>query len=94
MHHIHHMTAPRSSHLTIRNVPPRIAAALSAESRRRRQSLNQTVIDLLGIATGVTEVESVTNGLQELAGTWNEEEFEEFESALADGSRLDPEMWR
>jgi len=91
------VTASRSAHLTIRNVPPRIAAALRAESKRRGKSLNKTVVELLGAATGVghgEQVQPVTNGLEKLAGTWTEEDFATFESALTDASRVDPEMWR
>jgi hypothetical protein len=88
------MTASRSSHLTIRNVPSRISAALRNEAKRRGQSLNKTAVDLLGAATDVRQAEPVLNGLEKLAGTWTREEFDAFESALADVSRVDPEMWR
>jgi hypothetical protein len=88
------MTASRSSHLTIRNVPPRVAAALKAESTRRGQSLNQTTINLLSAATGVGQHAPMTNGLEKLAGTWTQAQFDEFEAAVADMSRVDPEMWR
>jgi hypothetical protein len=88
------MTAQRSSHLTVRNVPLKLASALRAESRRRKKSLNQTVIDLLGQATGIGGYKSTPNGLQELAGTWSEHEFEEFEVALASTRNIDPELWQ
>jgi plasmid stability protein len=94
MHYIHLVTAPRASHLTIRNVPPRVAAALKAESRRKGQSLNQTTIDLLSAATGVGQQAPMTNGLEKLAGTWSRAQFDQFEAAVADMSRVDPEMWR
>ena len=88
------MTASRSSHLTIRNVPSRVASALRAESKRRGQSLNQTTIDLLSAATGVGRSEPPMNGLEKLAGTWPQEEFDAFESAMAELDEIDPEMWR
>ena len=34
-----------ASHLTVRNVPPELAAALDAQRRRRGTSLNQTVLN-------------------------------------------------
>ena len=94
MHYYRTMTASRRSHLTVRNVPPRIAAALRAESRRRGQSLNQTVVELLAAATGVGQDPPLMNGLQDLAGTWSQEEFASIEAALADADRVDPEMWQ
>jgi plasmid stability protein len=88
------MNASRSTHLTVRNVPNKVAAAVRAESRRRHQSLNQTVIDLLAAATGVGPEPLASNGLEKLAGRWDDEEFEQFETALADTSRVDPELWK
>lgn len=43
-----------ASHLTVRNLPGELAAALEKEKRRRRTSLNQTVIDLLRQSLGVS----------------------------------------
>ena len=81
-----------ASHLTVRNVPPQVSAALEAERKRRGMSLNQTVIDLLGQALAVTRQRS--NGLRRFAGTWSEEEFREFEKATSWSRRIDPELWR
>ena len=55
--------------ITLRNVPPDLAAALNREKRRRGQSLNRTVIDLLKQGLGVGEPRS--NGLARLAGGWS-----------------------
>lgn len=77
--------------LTIRNLPPALADALDREKRRRGQSLNQTVIDLLGQGLGATGVRS--NGLGRLASGWSEEEFREFEAATAQFEAVDEELW-
>jgi plasmid stability protein len=78
--------------LTIRNLPPQLAAALEREKRRQGKSLNQTVIDLLGQGLGAQGVRS--NGLGQLAGGWNEEEFRDFERATAQFEGVDEELWR
>ena len=39
--------------ITLRNIPPDLAAALDREKRRRGQSLNRTAIDLLRQGLGV-----------------------------------------
>jgi hypothetical protein len=88
------MHSSRPSHLTVRNVPGKVAAAVRAESRRRGTSLNQTVIDLLAAATGTAREPIRSNGLEKLAGSWSAEEFEEFEAALTETSQVDAEMWR
>jgi len=78
--------------LTIRNLPPEVAAALEREKGRRGESLNQTVIELLsqGLGVGVTR----SNGLAGLAGRWSADDFREFESAVAPFGDVDPELWR
>jgi hypothetical protein len=78
--------------LTIRNLPPSLSEALEREKRRRGKSLNQTVIDLLGQGLGAQGIRS--NGLGRLAGTWNEEEFRDFERATAQFEAVDEELWR
>ncbi len=78
--------------LTIRKVPPEVSEALEREKRRRGESLNQTVLELLsqGLGVGVSR----SNGLAALAGRWSEEEGQQFESAVAPFEEIDPELWR
>ncbi len=77
--------------LTIRNLPPEVAEALEREKRRRGESLNQTVIELLGQGLGVGGPRS--NGLAVLAGGWDEDEFRRFEGAVAPFEEIDAELW-
>ena len=78
--------------ITIRNLPPEVSEALEREKRRRGESLNQTVIELLsqGLGVGVDR----SNGLADLAGQWSEEELRQFEEAIAAFDEVDPELWR
>ena len=78
--------------LTIRNVPHDLEEALQRERARSGQSLNQTVIDLLKQRLGVGVARS--NGLARLAGTWSDEEFEQFQQAIAPFERVDEELWK
>ncbi len=81
-----------ASHLTVRNLPKEIAAALEKEKQRRGKSLNQTVIDLLALSLGVTGTRS--NGIARLAGTWTEAEHQEFLAAIPQFEEIDQELWR
>jgi hypothetical protein len=81
-------------YLTVRDVPPDLAAALDDEKRRRGTSLNQTVLDLLGQGLGVTPAARRSNGLARLAGTWTAEDLARFEAAVADAETIDEELWR
>lgn len=78
-------------HMTIRNVPDDLHQALQKERRRRGQSLNQTVIELLRqrLAVGAT----ARNGLARLGGGWSEDEFRAFEDATSVFERIDEEVW-
>lgn len=78
-------------HLTVRNLPPAIAEALDRERRRRGASLNQTVIELLEQSLGVAGTPS--NGLGRFAGRWSDEDFREFQEAVAGFDTIDAELW-
>jgi len=81
-----------ASHLTVRNVPPELSAALDAARRRRGGSLNQTVIELLRQALGVGSRRH--NGLARFAGRWSEAQWREFEEATEAFEKVYPELWR
>ena len=78
--------------ITVRNIPPDLASALDREKRRRGQSLNRTVVELLRQSLGVGITRS--NGLARLAGGWTDEQAAEMEEALAPLGKIDAEMWR
>ncbi len=81
-------------HVTIRNLPPQVAEGLEKEKRRRGQSLNQTVIELLRQVLGLGAGRKRSNGLARLGGTWAADELEEFEAATAVTEQIDQELWR
>ena len=78
--------------ITLRNIPPDLAAALDREKRRRGQSLNRTAIDLLSQGLGVGATRS--NGLARLSGGLSEERVRKLDEALAPFGEIDPEMWK
>jgi plasmid stability protein len=86
------MHVVNASHLTVRNLPNELAAALDREKRRRGTSLNQTVIDLLRQSLGVKGTRS--NGVGRLAGTRTEAEHKEFLSAMRSFEEIDRDLWK
>jgi hypothetical protein len=81
-------------HLTVRNIPDELASALEREKHLRRVSLNQIIIELLSQKLGVNTSNKRSNGLAELAGTWSEQEFEQFNENLTMTEEIEPDLWR
>ena len=75
--------------VTIRNIAAELAQALDKERRKRGTSLNRTVPALLRNALGVPNQAVRSNGLRQLAGTWSEAEYEQFEQAVAPLGEVD-----
>ena len=80
--------------MTIRGVPPDVAAALEAEKRRRGLSLNRTVLSLVQEALGVSRRRRRGNGLRQLSGSWSEDEFRHFETHVAAFGDIDRDLWK
>jgi hypothetical protein len=80
--------------ITLRNLSPRIAAAIKARSEKEGLSVNKTVLRMLE-----ESVEPKASGrqlhhdLDHLAGTWSDEEAAAFEVSLVEQRRIDPEPW-
>jgi len=80
--------------ITVRNISPSLAQALDRARKIKGKSLNRTVIELLMQALGLTADQEYDNGLEKLAGSWSQEEFEEFEKNTAVFEQIDEELWR
>lgn len=85
--------------ITIRKMPPDLEKRIEAIAAEEGTSLARTVIRLLMRATGLLGSElSETPGtrhhdLDDLAGTWSDEEAAEFDRSLARQRQVDPEVW-
>jgi hypothetical protein len=74
-----------------------LQAALEKEAQTHRLSINQTVVYLLRIATGLHRgggPRRTFHDLDHLSGTWSSAEAEAFESALSTQRSLDEELWK
>lgn len=81
--------------ITLRNIPPDVARMIERRSKQTGASLNKTVISLLEDALGVSggAAPESHRDLDALAGVWSERQAREFDEALAEQRRIDPEMW-
>jgi hypothetical protein len=82
--------------ITLRHIPPELAAFIEAEAARTGASLNATAIRLLQLATNAAGEASPRKrrDLSSFAGTWTKEEADEFDRFLAEHRKIEPELWR
>ena len=78
--------------LTIRRVPERVKKLLKELARREDKSLNQVSLEILERGLGLTGEEIVYHDLDDLAGTWVDDP--EFDKAVEEQHRVDPELWK
>ncbi len=72
---------------TVRNVTPEMDRGLRQTARKKRQSLNDTLLEALRASLGTLE----NHDLDFVAGTWAEDAATE--KALKDQRKIDKNMW-
>jgi hypothetical protein len=84
--------------LTIRGVGDQLHDALKAEAERRDLSINRYVLSVLRHAVGLASDEprgdAEYHDLDDLAGTWTQQEYEAFSAELTRQRAVDPELWQ
>ncbi len=90
------MASERTTAITLRNLPPKVARAVREKARRERLSLNKAVIRLLEEAAGVTPESNrvVHHDLDRFFGTWTKDEADAFDRTLREQRPIEPEMWK
>lgn len=86
-----HRRAHRTQY-TLRSIPPGIDAALRDASVRTGRSLNDLALEALARGLGLEQFPRPKNDLLRFAGTWVEDP--EFDAAIKEFDRIDPEDWK
>jgi len=60
-------------------------------AKREEKSINQIILEVLERGLGLAGEEIVYHDLDDLAGTWVEDP--EFDKAIEEQHRIDPELW-
>jgi hypothetical protein len=84
--------AKKAHQYTVRGVEPRIHRALRAKALARGVSLNQLVVQALEVAAGLGPKEVVHHDLDDLFGTWIQEDS--VDRALAEQRVVDLKDWQ
>ena len=80
--------------MTIRNIPDEVAAGLKGIADKSDASMNTTVVRLLTDGVLPRRKKRTVNDFSKYCGGWSQKEFDEFEAAVVDCERIDPEAWR
>ena len=82
----------RLSQYTIRKIPAAIDHELRERARRKGISLNEATLEAIRTRLGLSETEVEFDDMNDLAGTWKQDD--EFDQAIADQDMVDPDAWQ
>jgi hypothetical protein len=82
----------RQIQYTLRRIPPRVDRELRRRADAQRQSLNDVAVQALECGLGLADQPVRYHDLDDLAGTWVDDP--EFDDAIAQIDKVDPELWR
>ncbi len=77
---------------TLRNIPEALDQTLRERARSEGKSLNQVAIEALAEGVGLGPGSVRHRELTDIAGTWRDDP--EFDRAIEDQDRIDPELWK
>ena len=81
--------------ITLRNIPPDLSRRIERRAKEKGSSMNKTVIQILEDALGTSKKRAgkLHHDLDQLAGSWSDDEAREFDEDLAAQRKIDPELW-
>ncbi len=81
--------------LTIRGIDPVLSNAIKSLAVENQESINQTALKILKDAAGVSfkPVFRTFTDLDALAGTWSEDDEQQFNQVVAHFNKIDQELW-
>jgi hypothetical protein len=82
--------------ITLRNLPDAVAHLIRHRAASEGISLNRAVIEVLEeqLGLGRKPFEPRHHDLDDLAGSWSEEEARAFDDALVAQRAIDPQLWK
>ena len=80
--------------MTIRNIPDEVAVVLKSMADASDTSMNTTIVRVLSDRTLPRQKHRARNDFSKYCGGWSQKEFDDFETAVADCERINPEDWK
>ena len=82
------------SQITLRDVPQELDHRLRELARARNRSLNRTIIEVLMESLHLGDGKDRKRDVSDLAGTWSDEDAQEFEANMRVFEQVDDEIWK
>lgn len=80
--------------MTVRNIPDEVATLLKSMAESSDASINATAVRVLSNGVLPNPKKRVKNDFSRYCGGWSQKEFDDFEAAVADCERVNPEDWK
>ena len=83
--------------ITIRGIEPDVSEKLKSTASKKGISVNQLTVDIIRESLGLKKEKKYTKEyreLDDLFGSWSEDEFEEIQAKIAKVRKIDPELWQ
>jgi len=80
--------------MTIRNIPDEVAVILKKLADASGASMNTMIVRVLSDKVLPRRKQRVANDLSKYCGGWSQKDFDNFESAVADCEKVNPEDWK
>ncbi|TVQ23785.1 MAG: hypothetical protein EA383_13240 [Spirochaetaceae bacterium] len=77
---------------TIRNIPDAVDRRIREIAKKTGKSLNEATLQVLYRGTGLSDVPTQYDDLDDLAGSWVHDP--DFDAALSEQDTVDPELWK
>lgn len=77
---------------TVRGVPDSLNQKAREEAEKYHKSMNALLLDVLARGLGVSETPVIYNDMDDLAGTWVEDEA--FDEAVSAFEVVDADLWK
>jgi hypothetical protein len=83
--------------VTIRGVDDDVAEKLKVYAKAQGKSINQVILDIVKTGVGLKKDKTYSreyDDLDDLFGSWSEDEFNAIDAGIEQGRQIDPEIWR
>jgi hypothetical protein len=79
------------ANLSLRGLDAATLARIRSSARRLKVSVNRLIVEIL--QRQYAPPERTRDAVDRLAGSWSKAEADEFDRAIAEFSKIDPEVW-